>query len=267
MVIGIIAILAAMLIPALESARSQALLTSCAHRQKQLYLTYVLYAQDYDGFMPQPMVGGNGGFTLFDWADPGKPRSLAILYSEGYLTSGKMILCPDHNISDVFRNKENWQSAIKDLVEDGEISGTWNYGPTYWVNQGMSDEPTNWPNAYALSNRLWDNTAGNYMVHYNGVAQYEFNLPAALPILACGFTALPESAYEVYRTARPHDQKNLNTLYADGVVKQLLPAQPISSSTHFYQAQFGPDWLLKFDKINGWSNGMRYLATQHPSWK
>ncbi|MFP4027380.1 MAG: prepilin-type N-terminal cleavage/methylation domain-containing protein [Candidatus Brocadiia bacterium] len=65
-VIAIIAILAAMLMPALEAAREQANRAVCLNNQRQLYLAAVLYAGDYNGFLPQsghPAGGNNISFS------------------------------------------------------------------------------------------------------------------------------------------------------------------------------------------------------------
>jgi prepilin-type N-terminal cleavage/methylation domain-containing protein/prepilin-type processing-associated H-X9-DG protein len=52
-VIAIIGILAAMLLPALNSARERAKTISCVSNLKQLGLAITLYADDYDSYMPQ----------------------------------------------------------------------------------------------------------------------------------------------------------------------------------------------------------------------
>ena len=52
MVIAIIAILAAMLLPALSRAREQARRAVCINNLKQIGLAITMYAQDYDGGLP-----------------------------------------------------------------------------------------------------------------------------------------------------------------------------------------------------------------------
>jgi prepilin-type N-terminal cleavage/methylation domain-containing protein len=57
-VVAIIAILAAMLLPALSTARERARRIACLSNQKQLYLAVQLYVGDYDSHYP---VHGKGG--------------------------------------------------------------------------------------------------------------------------------------------------------------------------------------------------------------
>ena len=52
-VIAIISILAALLLPALNKARSSARRSACAGNQRQLFQALILYTNDYDGWLPQ----------------------------------------------------------------------------------------------------------------------------------------------------------------------------------------------------------------------
>jgi prepilin-type N-terminal cleavage/methylation domain-containing protein len=52
-VIAIIAILAAMLMPALETVRTQAIQISCIGNQRQIGMALNMYAVDFDGYLPE----------------------------------------------------------------------------------------------------------------------------------------------------------------------------------------------------------------------
>ncbi len=58
-VIAIIAVLAAMLLPSLQMARESAKRISCAGNLKQIGTGYMLYTQDYSGWIPAFTMGGD----------------------------------------------------------------------------------------------------------------------------------------------------------------------------------------------------------------
>ena len=103
-VIAIIAILASMLMPALQKAREKAKEISCVNNFKTLHLMDQEYAANFDGFgMPAEMWGtwGNGTFGKKNWEDiiintgSGDPnriaRQLGIRqFKQPFCPSGKM---------------------------------------------------------------------------------------------------------------------------------------------------------------------------------
>ena len=63
-VIAIIAILAGMLLPALNKAREKAQLASCTSSLKQLGVEFRLYEQDNDSFLPPAYRTTPNGVTI-----------------------------------------------------------------------------------------------------------------------------------------------------------------------------------------------------------
>ena len=84
-VIAIIAILAAMLLPALAKAREKAREISCASNLKQVMLSLVMYADDFDGKIPDKYAATNG---------PTSKHWCRVVYESGHFNDLNMLVCP-----------------------------------------------------------------------------------------------------------------------------------------------------------------------------
>ena len=62
-VIAIIAILAAILFPVFAQAREKARATACLSNEKQIGAAYMMYATDYDGFLPLTLDSPGSSWT------------------------------------------------------------------------------------------------------------------------------------------------------------------------------------------------------------
>ncbi len=99
-VIAIIAILAAMLLPALSSAREKARATGCLSNMRQLSLAFLMYSQDYDDFLPcLDNIGGGSqnsygqAVTAKNWLDDIVMRYLGS--HQASANPSKVLFCPD----------------------------------------------------------------------------------------------------------------------------------------------------------------------------
>jgi prepilin-type processing-associated H-X9-DG protein/prepilin-type N-terminal cleavage/methylation domain-containing protein len=96
-VIAIIAILASMLLPSLNKARSLAKRITCTSNLKQLGLTFLSYASDYDELLPPGIIDYNG--TYWIWGQTLAEGDYVGENAIGYNPENKSLICPSSTVT------------------------------------------------------------------------------------------------------------------------------------------------------------------------
>ena len=122
--IAIIAILASMMLPALNKARVSAYTATCTSNMKQIGLAMMLYVDDNDGYYA-PWKMGAGTNNHWRWT---------AMLVKNYNVSGYTFMCParpDHMVGDVPSNRALWKKAKEINIADTQYFWTF---PSYGYN-------------------------------------------------------------------------------------------------------------------------------------
>jgi len=132
-VIGIIALLMALLMPVLEQARKQSQAVVCMSNIKQWSYCWLMYLNDNDGMFPSG-AGASG-----DWPDKLRPY---------YKERGALTLCP---------------SATTPYTDGGTVPfGAWRWIPQGGGWTGFESKPGEDYGSYGLNEWLGDRPGGNF---------------------------------------------------------------------------------------------------------
>lgn len=252
-VIGIIALLISMLLPALNQARFAAKLTACASNQRQIYMAVVMYANDNKGSLPgtnawqrsrgAEVLQSYGAYPWeFDsasdywfqspilppdvtWASTVRWYGIGQLVHLNYLPPASVITCTDFEMTDSI----NYASA-------GHVSFT----DAYYKYNGDPDQM--WANTSGNQTSYVLNTLPYYMEGVKEPAHGKLGRPGAsggrfttdpmfiVPhqraLIMC-LTSYGDGTDGVNPISSAHGRKGVNVTYIDGHVLW----QPIDQKT------------------------------------
>jgi prepilin-type processing-associated H-X9-DG protein len=216
-VIGIIALLISMLLPALNKARRSATAVTCQSNLRQCYMAYIMYAQQYkDAMIPNGAKGLYLNYTYAPWGD--------YVEQGKYLNGGlDAMICPANTS---FQLHFNTFGSYGSFVRD----------PWYWGTDGY---------VWKMKSRY---TAGNQYGHYSGwpveasklillidtVRADEF-----LPQFAYGNWFIGDAQAQIQSIAARHSRR-ANALLADGHIEALTYDQLVGSdgTIQYYGGNF-----------------------------
>jgi prepilin-type N-terminal cleavage/methylation domain-containing protein len=170
-VIAIIAILAGMLLPALASAKAQAVRTACLSNNKQISLGTVMYTTDNRDFMPNPIWGNSFVGWLYAPVNGNPPplnaTNVEKTYGGGqiwpYVRVTKVYICPtDSTNKSVNKFYSIRQNKLSTYVWNGAVNG---YGA---LNGGSYKLSAFNPAAYFM----WEPDEPNYYKFFPGQSCY-----------------------------------------------------------------------------------------------
>jgi prepilin-type N-terminal cleavage/methylation domain-containing protein len=165
-VIAIIAILAALLLPALTSAKARATRIACLNNMKQMGAAFFLYANDYDDQLPAAEYHPGGfpwnAYLLYSATGAAgaavntttaSPTNHGFFYKAHTINVGKIFYCPGMNSSvrtqkrftyESYLNNGTWPAYSTDTVGGTYVRSSYLYYPqaNTLVNPANPASPT-----------------------------------------------------------------------------------------------------------------------------
>jgi prepilin-type N-terminal cleavage/methylation domain-containing protein/prepilin-type processing-associated H-X9-DG protein len=217
-VIGIIAILTAILLPALQKARAQANAVKCASNMRQLYNATQLYATEFRGYMMPSLAGTGSSLEQYWMGIRVLGRALGVKEVQqntaGYFDAvdriGKLLDCPT-----VERERVGSNPFVIDYTYNmslGDYRAQSTNGVSFPGKEGLFKRVSNVPQNVIVALDAADNKGATFNEHVF------FQFPQL-------YTAFPAIGQKVPVAGFPHTRK-ANILFMDGSVRRAKAFYP-----------------------------------------
>ncbi|MCL4787763.1 MAG: prepilin-type N-terminal cleavage/methylation domain-containing protein [Verrucomicrobia bacterium] len=214
-VIAIIAILASMLLPALSSARRQALVISCVNNLRQTSLAFHIWALDNNDRLPMQVPQADGGALPPTGRLTGADTFRVFQVMSNELQTPKILVCP----ADERRAATNFISAGPTADFGNTNLSYFAGGAAGSTGPGSPASPT--PNSDPRS--LLSGDRNIYNAARANAAAFPYGCSPANEPVALG-ASFPVNATAPGWTDRMHRQRG-NVLLSDGSVQRLSSSQ------------------------------------------
>lgn len=165
-VIGIIAVLVAILLPTLRKARERAQAVACSSNLRQLVQISLIYGNDNRGTVPIGRASNLRwvNYWFVDNSDLPKPQlyMFGALYAAGLMADGRVAYCPSQDASRYRYNASDPNPVEANLwpplvfpagTSDYRTKASYSMRPEYFVAFDMVASPPNFPKVTKLSKK------------------------------------------------------------------------------------------------------------------
>jgi len=238
-VIAIIAILAAMLLPALSRAKERAQGATCLSNTKQIGLAFTMYAADQEDYLPLiepswtggPFVNARGLACGGEWKlKTGQPNTIAPLLHP-YAPNDLVWVCPKRKRGLTYKSEPGtWDPSITGFLSYGfnelGVFGRVNLPDTYHTLKFRISNASKPTDTVAIADSSGSNDPGEC---YPGGGADDYKGDAAWLDEVWASLSGPNNPFDSknhrLQTAYAKHNKRVNVIYVDGHAASALPSR------------------------------------------
>lgn len=269
-VIGVIAVLISMLLPALNAARRRAGDLRCANNQRQLGVGISMYVSANSGWLPyndryasQMYVPASGHYGIRSWQ--GQYTGLGLLYGLRYLDSAKVFWCPAVNES------LNYQETMRRHYSPVDAFGTFTN-----PDPASTTTYTSYKYRLGLANPPQDDSPGppSWSIHpAQRASRVEYPDDG---LVFCGGSNIVSGGNTTLNAKHVHEYRGFNLLLIDGSVHWFsfkdYPRFPETSQPQNGQAVGGANaasdsYANRYRRDMAWLTMRRAALVFHNQWR